>query len=465
MDSDTITLTESQELALSVMLATKRFGLFWDVGKGKTYAILARLAAFSERKRVLILAPSVVISMWEKEKKADSFGVFAMHDVEYHSYEWLAWRKKEQRTTRTGRVVEVTTASHSHDLNYSNYDVVVLDEAHRMASPNTRSSRIIRGICKSSEYVYLLTGTPMRNGYQDLYYLFNNTGFDTWKDFSDYPSFVKHFFKYKMLRLPVGNIYKPLYILPNRKAEFDSVLIPYCMFGIKDRTWQFEPVHDIHIPATKIKPYFQALQGIIYDVNNNPTTTLPLVGIGRAYMILNGFQYVMDADGHNQTVEFFPNPKLGYLYKLLKYELATHQGVIVSYAFKRDFREIIKMLEEQGIAWVDNQKDAEAQTNKYVYLIHAHAGIGVNLQHLTSVIIFYTYTYSFVDNQQTIGRIDRPGQTNAVRIYRLIFSNSIETEAYITAIDTKQSLSEMLKHNSNDILGQISKEANSYGHE
>lgn len=207
-----IILDDIQSLAVDRMAAQPRFCLFWDVGVGKTYAVLTRLSMFTERKKILILAPLVVVeNMWLKEKEEDLFDVFADHDITVYAYEKIAWFKKEERVSSSGKKYIKTVKDNSRLVKMEDYDVLVLDEAHRIATGTTtsRSSRIISALAKKATYVYCLTGTPAKNGYQDLYYLFKNAGIPAWERFDNYETFVRYFFTGYDIKLPYGTIYKP----------------------------------------------------------------------------------------------------------------------------------------------------------------------------------------------------------------------------------------------------------------
>ena len=77
-------------------------------------------------------------------------------------------------------------------------------------------------------------------------------------------------------------------------------------------------------------------------------------------------------------------------------------------------------------------------------------------------MIFYTYNFSYVDYDQTIGRIDRRGQERTVKIYRLIFNGTIEQNIILRAIEAKQRVDYALKTNAARRL--IEKEVKNYGY-
>ena len=457
----TIILDKIQEDALERLKANNRYCLFWDVGVGKTYPVLSRLSLF-KNKKILILAPAVVVEgMWENERQKDYFDVFDQNDVEIRSYEWLAWAKYDIVGKRRKKV-----ANNVSNLKHDEYDVIILDEAHRIATSDRQSntSKIIKKLQKTAEYVYCLTGTPAKNGYQDLYHIFKNIGVSPWGEEWDYDSWVRYYFIGFNLKLPHTTIFKPTHLKPNLTKSFMDYLYLHSFFAEKVRTWGYKEI-TISIPNPKKTPeYHKALRGVLTDALGQEVTTNKLVGFGKAYMILNGFEYVLQPDGDNRATVYFENPKFAPIERAIKHELLRNneKSVVVAYNFKHDYTFLKENLIAKGYKVVDNIDDAEACKEKFVYLIQLKKGIGINLQHLSCVMMFYTYNFSFVDFNQTIGRIDRRGQLRDVRIYFFVLEKTIESDVVLKAIFTKQKVDKVLK--SKSMIRSLEKEVTRNGY-
>lgn len=445
---DNIILDADQEQALTNMINHDHWGLFWDVGKGKTPVLLKRLALFTH-KRILILAPAVVVKdMWSKEEKLDRFNVFASNEVEIHSFEWLGWRSHETVITKYGKK-RVITKSHRNDLKHSQYDVVIIDEASILISPNSNISRFVRNITAKANYVYCLTGTATRKSNADLFYLFRNAHFSIWQNFENYDEFVRYYFVgFNMKIGSRGSIFKIVKMKPNLESRFMDEISHCCEFGTKTRAYELEDVHDIAIKPTISDYYNLAKENIAVDINGKLTMTLPLQQAFRLNMLINGFEYKLNKDGVNQAIKYFDNPKLAVLLRLIKHELKARDAIMVAYTFMFDFDEISRMLTNNGILFCSNHDEADAlkrDNKKFVYLIQIRRGIGNNMQDLTSCLVYYTYDGSYEHYVQTAGRIDRRGQVDNVRIYRLYFSKSIEYDVYIKALDNRINVADYLK--------------------
>lgn len=450
-------LDANQEMAAKHLASHDHFCLFWDVGVGKTFALLSRLSEF-KNKKILILSPAVVNEgMWRDQEEEDYFDVFANNDVEIRSYEWLA-----HATYREVNGKRRKQKANFDLLKHKEYDVLVCDEAHRMSTSGrtSSSSRYVSKLSKSASYVYALTGTPARNGYQDLYYLFKNLNFDIWREFTTYDEWLRHFFIGYDLRLPTGTIFRPTKIKPYMEDMFLSELNRHCLFATKDREYE---VIQRRIPVQPIitKEYVDALNGIVSDINGDDLTVGKLVGLSKAYMILNGFEYKLNADGVNETVEYFESPKLSMTLNIIREYFQSKNCVIIAYNYKHDYRKLSDLLDKNYIKHVDNLDDANKQAGKFVYLLQLKKGIGINLQHLSSVLVFYNYNFSYVDYDQTIGRIDRRGQGHTVELVFLYYPHTIETKVVMKALSAKKRIDGVLK--SKNTLTDISKEIAGYG--
>lgn len=458
-----IILDPIQEEAKQRLLKNFRYCLFWDVGVGKTYPVLARLKMFTDRKKILILAPAVSIkNMWTPLMAKDAFGVFSQHDVELRGFEWLAWRRIEYKVSERGVVRKVIT-DHLRELRHQRYDVIIIDEAHRLSTSGKHSStsRITSKLVSNATYTYGLTGTPARNGYHELYHLFKNLNIAVWGDLT-YPEFLTTYFKGFTLNLPQGPIFKPTGFKAYTEEPFRAKISPYCMFAEKDRPYDVEYI-DIELKSHKLPEYYKALKGIYTDITGAEQVTMPMVSFLKAYMILNGFQYQMRDDGANIPLVYFKNPKLEKVVDIINNEFNSGtKAVVVFYNFQHDFTEIIQELNTNNIIYTTDIAEAHTKPGNFVILLQLKRGISINLQDVSNVVIFYTYNFSYVDYDQCIGRVDRRGQEKDVRIYRLVFYDSIEKKIILKALLEKRTVDRTLKSTVGGKL--LEREIKEYGH-
>jgi SNF2 family DNA or RNA helicase len=141
-----------------------------EVGLGKTIEaglILAELRLRGLADRTLVITPAGLVTQWQEELER-KFGVPTV----------LAGREADPpgRGPRTGSVdrpvAVASLAAARRDplksaLTGDQWDLIIVDEAHRVRAPRSASGKLIREL--RSRHLLLLTATPVENRLQDLY--------------------------------------------------------------------------------------------------------------------------------------------------------------------------------------------------------------------------------------------------------------------------------------------------------
>lgn len=134
-----------------------------EVGLGKTIEaglVLSELRARGMAGRTLVLTPAGLVDQWreELERKFGLPTVIARGDaVLDDSAVVLASIATARREPTRARLVA------------DPWDLIIVDEAHRLRNPRSASGRLARSL--TSRYLLLLTATPVENRLQDLYEL------------------------------------------------------------------------------------------------------------------------------------------------------------------------------------------------------------------------------------------------------------------------------------------------------
>jgi len=146
-----------------------------EVGLGKTIeAGLVISQRWAERRRkVLIIVPANLRKQWHQELQ-DKFGLQGLI-LETKSYN--AIRKRESRNpflTATGPVIcsYQFAKSKAEDIKGIDWNLVVLDEAHRLRNVYKTSNVIAKTLKEALSHVHskvLLTATPLQNSLLELY--------------------------------------------------------------------------------------------------------------------------------------------------------------------------------------------------------------------------------------------------------------------------------------------------------
>lgn len=132
-----------------------------EVGLGKTIEaglIVSELRARGLVERVLILVPAGLITQWIEEL-SEKFGFEAKRSPKDQGWLW---------------VLSIDTAKRPplcHQLQYVEWDLVIVDEAHHLKNPDTQNYQLVAGL--NRRHLLLLTATPMQNQLNELYILVN----------------------------------------------------------------------------------------------------------------------------------------------------------------------------------------------------------------------------------------------------------------------------------------------------
>ncbi len=148
-----------------------------EVGLGKTIEaglILAELRLRGLADRTLVIAPAGLVTQWQEELER-KFGVptvLAGRDRDAPGGERDA-PGRERRAGSTDRPVAVASLAAARReplksaLTCDQWDLIIVDEAHRVRAPRSASGKLIREL--RSRHLLLLTATPVENRLQDLY--------------------------------------------------------------------------------------------------------------------------------------------------------------------------------------------------------------------------------------------------------------------------------------------------------
>ena len=155
-----------QKVAIEKLAGSKRFILADDMGLGKTTStIIAALETGS--KKILIICPASLKINWQREIE------------NYSDRPTFIAEGKKFSTDHDFVIVNYDILKNFHDpkekenslLEKSNFDLVILDEAHMISNAQAQRTKIINSYVKNIDKVWLLTGTPMTSRPMNYYNL------------------------------------------------------------------------------------------------------------------------------------------------------------------------------------------------------------------------------------------------------------------------------------------------------
>lgn len=383
------------------LLARDRACLFWEVGTGKTNTVISAVNQ-APRGKLLILAPACVIrGMWEKY---DDLPINHIYDLV--TYEYLSRHPDYWKTHQ--------------------YDYVVCDECHKLKNRKSHVYKAVKALTKPSRCrkAWGLTGTPYATSFLDIWGIFNALNIDEFRE--SYDCFLHSCYDCRVVYVNAGRfIYQPdklktgmLEILVERIAKHASVLRSQDCIKLPELT-----VKEVEVKGMRTKQYLDGVKGIVTYADGHQETVNKLACVQKLHQLSNGFVY----NAEHKALAFKRNEKLSVCADIIQTEFEERDKLIIVYVYDYDYDCLTELLDGLKIS---HTNDFDGFVSAQVLLLQEQRAIGVNLQAFTSCMIFYTFSYAYLEYNQTLGRIYRVGQKVPCKVYALINSGTSEAKIW-----------------------------------
>ncbi len=422
-----------------------------EVGLGKTIEAGLILKEYMIRglvKKALILVPASLVSQWAYELNL-KFQIPAI--AQRKSYVW------EQCDVVVASIDTAKRQPHYDIVMKQPYDLVIIDEAHKLKNPKTKNYQFIRHLKK--KFCLLLTATPIQNKLDEI---FNLVSLLKPGHLGDIETFEK---KYRSsqrtpkneeaLRQLVNKV-----MVRNRRAET----------GIK---WTKRIVKTVPITfSPSERSFYNEIEQLGHDSNHFTLLTLKReICSSREAVFMTLKKMIERANGEGRTLPKAEEllAKVGEIDGHAKAEKALElikkidDKVIIFTEYRATQLYLQWFLQKNGVSSVPfrggfkrGKKDWMRQLfeNHAQVLIATEAGgEGINLQ-FCSHIINYDLPWNPMRIEQRIGRIHRLGQKNDVHIYNFAVADTIE-QHILTLLYEKIDLFEAVIGQLDDILAKI----------
>ena len=408
-----------QEEGHLFLLEKKHCCLYYKPGKGKTYPCVDAMRDIDEQlsgsARILVLSTADAIkNMWEAEMEPQ--GILPLNTV------LMSFTSAIQDKTKI-------------KLMSIKWDVIVIDECHKIKSHNSKISKLVYNLSQNAKYVWGLSGTPRGNSDVDIYCQFHNMRISEWGDIN-YTNFVnlccdveKKFFAGNCIQVPIG-------INTKYKAGWERNIAEYTQrIGYTEEDNMPEcNVREVYFDFKESQEYKNLVQGVI-QLSDYETTMTKLVAITKMHQCANGYLYYDDEDtGKRKTYKICENDKLEWFKNNLQ------KQTLIVYRFDQDLIDISNMLDKMGYTYteiVDDFKKGKAD----ILILQCSRCESFNLQ-MCNNIIFYTLDYSYIKYDQMLHRLWRMGQTKPVDINILLFKGTIEEDIW-SAVKNKEKFADL----------------------
>lgn len=449
------------------------FAFFFEPGLGKTFTAINQLrldcATGTPRlKRILIVAPVIVLSNWQKEilefSKFDKSRVKIVFGAK-------ANRLKQIRSLEGGGGILITNYKTLSampevlkELMEWAPEIMVVDESHRLKNLKSKQTKAAVKLSKIAERKYLLTGTPILNTLEDIFaqYLILDGG----KTLGKSPvAFKSQYFIDKNKYIPQLNF--PKWVeKEGAKEQIHALIAPQCMFVEKETALDLPPlvktVIEVELSGDTKKAYKDMLKdfvAFIGEISENPTAAVANLVLTRALrlqQIVTGYVPIETADGIKTIHQFKNNPKRDALKELLL-DLTPGSKCLVWSVFTENYKDIREVCDELKVEYVEvhgKTKDKNESVRAFnedaeirVLIGHPRSGgIGVNLV-ASDVSIFYSRSFSLENDIQAEARNHRGGSEIHKKItrYDIVTLDTIDVEVMNALQDKKKIGLEVLK--------------------
>lgn len=441
----------------------KIYALFWEMGTGKTKAIIDFVAGMVHNVnpdfRVVVVCPLTVIATWEEQIEENApfltYSILSSEEprcawdvnIILTSYDFLRPRKRKLKVTPTGRISKrkrkVLDKTKLKGMIGWLPHMIVADESHKIKNHQSRQAKAMWELGDGAEYKVLLTGTPIGNKPLDLwsqFKLLSSSILDEhYDDFRDTYAIRGGFGGFRVLG------YKNL-------TRLSKILSPHIMRrkakGLPAQNFISVPVD---MPKEAKRIYKQLEKDFITQIEGKELQApIVLARMAKLSQLTGGF--VIHPDGERMKVH---TAKLDALAELLE-EMKENEipRVVIFCRYKWEIERIHEVCERVGWPSLEisgrisrqKRKEAEAKFKAdggAIICQIAVGSVGINLQS-ANYTIFYSVDYSFINFVQAIKRTHRTGQTNPCFYYLLRCRGTIDTTIYSILREKKEVSDEVL---------------------
>jgi SNF2 family DNA or RNA helicase len=437
-----------------------------EQGTGKTLVTIRRIEKLVRLKKInniIIVALSAGVPNWVSElytflKEPDKYNI-----IEYEGK--VVKRQQMIKNSKTSNKINILIMNYEKADKDRKWliklkpDMLICDESQKIKNRKAKVTKALSSVSNKCDYCYILTGTPISLGYEDVYgqFLVMNPKLlgTRWKDFED--KFLKlggfmgkQIDGYRNLKSLKRIIHDNSYIVKKK----DCLDLPkvteqklYCELSPKARKAydkldkelmaEFEGVPLFGIDSTSQIIDFYEQQKDLIALDNALTKTMKLQQITGGFIknTETGKTMLIDKSKLNlliDTVESCNKPLV--IFCRYRAEIDT---------IKATFSKL-RVEELSGHTKDKGKVNKDFQKGKYdILVVQIKTGsASINLTK-ASTAIFYSWSSSYIDVAQAKARLDRIGQTSPVSIIFLVSKNTVD-ELSLQVLSRREKMSKNL---------------------
>ncbi len=433
------------------------YGLFWEMGCGKSKLIIDTAAYLYEKGEIdalFIVAPGGVHQNWIHNEIPLHMPERVLNRCDMHAY--LSAKASTQHHQRKCQRILHHKGLAIMTMAYSGFTTTagalwakkflakrnvlyVIDEGHHIKEPKTKRSRWIVSSAKLAKYRRALTGTPIANGPFDTYAQIRFLDPTFWKreGMASFQSFKTQFGiwqqPYESAQYRVLLAYRNLHELRDLLGSVSSRITKDEVLDLPPKLyskWQVDLSPEQKRLYKELKQDFTATLESGYQIE----AELPIVRLLRFRQLLCGY---LPTDQGDEPVAVLPgpNPRMEALQAIC--EDTPHKAIIWA-CFTKDIDMIVELLAEMDIGGVvrydgqtsdeDRIAAIEAFQNGDARFFVANpqaAGEGLTL-HAARTVIYYSVSFKLTERLQSEDRAHRIGQEHPVNYVDIVATGTVD---------------------------------------
>jgi len=437
--------------------------LFWDMGTGKTKAVIDfvrdKCYKHGEVVTTLMIVPNAATKKMKRE--------FEKHSSLVEYVDILAGTKAKRlkilaKDNKKIFIINIEgVLSIQKELVKTAFDVVIVDESHMIKNMRAKRTKAIIKIGKKSKYRYILTGTAILSSPMDIFsqYLFLDQG----------ETFGTNFFSFKNKYFEDANVawrnnknYYPKWeVKPDVLDLLNNLINQTADIRKKKDCLDLPPkvfqTIELDMSDEQKTVYKEMQENLIAFFNSGEPITAAnaLTKLLRLNQITSGFA----KDALGQELDFKTNVKLSALKELLT-ELTPAHKVVVWCKFVRNIerlKEAFACYNPATLYGATVDKDAEVQrfeNDAACRLLIGNPQSGSSSIDLISsdYVIYYSYGYNLGYRLQSEDRCHRSGSEihDKITYVTLVCNDSID-EVILQALKNKENLATNILKVVNDL--------------
>ena len=435
-----------QAYAIDKIIDNKRFGLFLDMGLGKTVSTLTAIEQlkydYLDVDKVLVIAPKrVAEDTWAQE--VEKWTHLTHLDVSLV----LGTPKQREQALEKDADIYVTNKENTKWIceRFKKdwpFDMVVIDELSTFKNSDSQRFKILKKKWPLFDRFVGLTGTPAPKNIMDLWaqiYLIDGGErlgkFKThFRQRYFYPTHkvAEHTFNWELKDGAKDEIYKMISDVTVSMESKDYLKMPE----------RVDTVKEAKLSKKERALYDELEQNMV--IENDIDDDKDIVALNSASLsnkllqMSNGAVYADDG-----SITHIHDKKLELLDEII--EESQGQPILVMYNYKHDKE---RLLERYSFAeTLDSEDYMERWNNGDIQMLITHpasAGHGLNLQYGGSIMVWFGLTWNLEYYEQANARLYRQGQKKTTVIHHLLTENSIDQKVYDSLKNKKLGQNELM---------------------